>query len=259
MTEKTLGIDISRWQDDNSTAQKMDFAKAYSAGARFVFIKSSQQLRVDEDILYNWKAAKDAGLLRGAYHFLTWDKPAKDQARYAWSVIQSDPGEIPPTVDFEWWNGQIPSYGFSMVWDWLMEMKYLCGRTPILYTGYSIWINYGRKDPEWAQFPLWLAYYAAEQYVKIPPPFTRFTFWQYTNKGDGLKFGAESKELDMDWFNGTYDDLLKFCGIQQAEPPPPPAEEQPTLQEITLRLEEDVKELKKLAFPYTANLPLVNK
>ena len=77
---KTLGIDVSRWQDNNSTAQKMDFAKAHAAGARFVFIKASQQLWTDEDIFYNWKSAKAAGLLRGAYHFLTWDKPGRDQA-----------------------------------------------------------------------------------------------------------------------------------------------------------------------------------
>jgi GH25 family lysozyme M1 (1,4-beta-N-acetylmuramidase) len=96
----TLGIDVSKWQDNNSTAQQMNFTKSVAMGAKFVFIKSSQALWTDEDILYNWKSAKQAGLLRGAYHFLDWVANPKAQAQYAWSIIQNDPGELPPVVDF---------------------------------------------------------------------------------------------------------------------------------------------------------------
>jgi GH25 family lysozyme M1 (1,4-beta-N-acetylmuramidase) len=47
------GIDVSVWQDDNSTSQKMDFNKAKTAGARFVFIKVSERGGVDQDFLDN--------------------------------------------------------------------------------------------------------------------------------------------------------------------------------------------------------------
>lgn len=212
---KTLGIDVSRWQDNNSTAQKMDFVKAKAAGARFVFIKASQQLYADEDILFNWKSAKDAGLLRGAYHFLTWDKPGREQARYFWSIIKSDPGELPPVCDFESW-GTIPSNAYYILWEFLQELKLLCGRNPIIYTGYYFWQTYGAHPAEtmdFTQFPLWLAYYATEQYIKVPLEWPRWTFWQYTSKGDGLAFGSESLDLDMDYFNGSYEDLLTFAGL----------------------------------------------
>ena len=56
-----LGIDISHWQNDKSTAQKMDFAKAVEQGAKYVFIKISERGEIDEDFEYNWQAAKDAG------------------------------------------------------------------------------------------------------------------------------------------------------------------------------------------------------
>ena len=218
---KTLGIDVSRWQDNNSTAQKMDFAKAHAAGARFVFIKASQQLWTDEDIFYNWKSAKAAGLLRGAYHFLTWDKPGRDQARYHWSIIQSDPGELPPVCDFEW-GGTIPSNAYAILWEYLNELKMLCGRTPMIYTGYSFWMTYGNPAKlDWSQFPLWLAYYAAEEYVKIPAPWSKWTFWQYTSKGDGLAFGAESLVIDIDWFYGSYDELLVFANVPIPVTQPP--------------------------------------
>ncbi|MCJ7518584.1 MAG: hypothetical protein MUO42_02800, partial [Anaerolineaceae bacterium] len=67
------GIDVSHWQNDKSTPQKMDFTKAVKMGAKFVFIKVSERGGIDSDFVYNWKAAKDAGLLRGGYHFLRWD------------------------------------------------------------------------------------------------------------------------------------------------------------------------------------------
>ena len=57
------GIDVSHWQDDKSTPQKMNFVKAQAMGAKFVFIKVSERGGMDEDFFYNWKNAKAAGIL----------------------------------------------------------------------------------------------------------------------------------------------------------------------------------------------------
>ena len=50
-------------------------------------------------------------------------------------------------------------------------------------------------------------------------------FWQYTNAGDGLAYGAESKAIDLNWFNGTLDNLKKLVaettGGQTTVPTPP--------------------------------------
>lgn len=43
------GCDVSLWQDDPSTAQHVDVAKMRSAGAQFVFIKTSQACFLDRD------------------------------------------------------------------------------------------------------------------------------------------------------------------------------------------------------------------
>ena len=86
---EVYGLDVSRWQNNISTPEDMDFTKAYTQGARFVFIKSSQANYKDRDIIVNWDNAKNANLLRGAYHFLTWDIDAKKQAEYAWSIIEN--------------------------------------------------------------------------------------------------------------------------------------------------------------------------
>ena len=219
---KTLGIDVSRWQDNNSTAQRMDFTKSVAKGAKFVFIKGSQANWADEDILYNWKSAKDAGLLRGAYHFLVWDVDPKIQAEYAFSIIKSDPGEFPPVCDFEWW-GTIPPKAYDILWNYLIRMEALCGKKPIIYTGAYFWKSYGTDANVWMNYPLWLAHYGTENgayddMIRLTPWY-EWKFWQYTDKGDGIGFGAESSGLDMNWFNGSYSDLLKFAGISEPVPP----------------------------------------
>ena len=224
---RVYGIDVSRWQDNNSTAQQMDFTKAYAQGARFVFIKGSQANWADEDILYNWKTAKAAGLLRGAYHFLTWDIDPRKQAQYAWSIIQNDPGELPPVVDFEWW-ATVPSNAYDKLWNYLYEMERLSGKKPIIYTGAYFWQAHGTDAQVWTNYPLWIASYLTEdetnKNVKRLTPWDNWTFWQYTSKGDGIAHGAESYDLDMNYFDGTYQDLLVWAGIEEpAEPPTPPA------------------------------------
>lgn len=219
---KTMGIDVSRWQDNNSTAQRMDFTKSVAKGARFVFIKGSQTNWADEDILFNWKSAKDAGLLRGAYHFLTWDVDPKIQAEYAFSVIKSDIGELPPVCDFEWW-GTVPANAYDILWQYVSEMERLCGRKPIIYTGAFFWQAHGTQATSWQQFPLWCASYTDEKYMQDNivkfTPWDKWTFWQFSASGDGLKYGAESKDLDMNWFAGTYEDLLQFAGLAVVVPP----------------------------------------
>jgi len=96
-----LGIDVSHWQDDKSTPQKINFKKAVEQGAKFVFIKASERGTLDKDYEYNWQAAKEAGLLRGGYHFLRWDLSGLLQARIFCEILMDDPGELPPVADFE--------------------------------------------------------------------------------------------------------------------------------------------------------------
>lgn len=234
-----LGIDVSRWQDNNSTAQQMDFKKSVAQGAKFVFIKSSQALWVDEDILYNWKASKSAGLLRGAYHFLDWIADPRKQAQYAWSIIQSDPGELPPVIDFEYWNPPPPN-AYDILWNYVVEMERLSGKKPIIYTGAFFWDKYGTDAKVWTNYPLWIASYTTREYMEgniaKMMPWNTWAFWQYTDKGDGIAFGAESKGLDMNFFNGSLDDLYKFAGITAVKPEPQPIDITAELAAIRLNL-----------------------
>ena len=226
MSELTKGFDISKWQDNNSTAQQIDFVKAYNNGIRFVMIKSSQALYQDEDILYNWKSSKAAGVLRTAYHFLDWVADPVQQARYAWSLIKADPPELPPMLDYEYW-GTVPANSEDLMWAWLQEMELLCGRPPLIYTGAYFWKAQANQDPKWKKYPLVIASYSTQGYMELNvdnmTPWDAWTFWQFTSKGSGPTYGAESANIDLDYFNGSYSDLLTFAGFTVPQPTPAPA------------------------------------
>jgi lysozyme len=200
------GFDVSKWEDINSTPQKIDFKKAFSKGLRFVFIKASQANWADEDIVYNWKSSKEAGFLRSAYHFLTWDINPGEQARYFYDLIKNDPGEIPPVVDYEWWGKEIPKNALDKLLSFLQELESLQKQTPIIYTAPGFWSEFGKIEPTWSKYLLWLAQYGVTK-PDIPKPWTSYLFWQYTSHGDGYNFGCESKSVDLNYFNGSFEDL----------------------------------------------------
>ena len=215
-TDRVLGIDCSRWQDDNSTPQQMDFVKAYQAGARFVFIKASQGTWCDEDFLYNWKSAKDAGLYRGAYHYLDASASGEAQAEFFLGLLDQDSGELPPVIDYEY-RKQDKNMMYSRLVDFGDSLGNE-GIIPMIYTSPYYWDNWGEDLDFWKQFPLWIANYEVNK-PNIPLPWIKEDYWQWTDKGDGIKFGAESYGLDMNWYNGTW---LEFCaryGTLVTDPP----------------------------------------
>ena len=57
---------------------------------------------VDPKFLQNWNGAKNAGVVRGAYHFIYWCRPADEQALWFMLNVPHDPDALPPVLDVEW-------------------------------------------------------------------------------------------------------------------------------------------------------------
>lgn len=204
-----LGIDISKW-DGN-----WDAARSKAAGAAFVFIKASQGVTSDPLFAVNWQKAKDAGLLRGAYHYLDTALPGRDQADFFANLIASDRGEFPPVVDFEENSpGLTAARTSAQLRDFVNQLK-SHGYTPTIYTSASYWQEYGDKNSDWAQYPLWLADYNNTLSPAAPAPWTRWTFWQYSTKESGETYGTESYGVDGNRYTGTVEELLAFAGINK--------------------------------------------
>jgi GH25 family lysozyme M1 (1,4-beta-N-acetylmuramidase) len=72
MSKRTLGMDVSFYQDYNGSPQQIDFAKAKANGIEFVFIREGQNNFPDSDLEYNKFESKKAGLIRGFYHFMDY-------------------------------------------------------------------------------------------------------------------------------------------------------------------------------------------
>lgn len=204
-----LGIDYSRWQDDNSTPQMMNLEKARNSGAHFGFMKVSQSTWLDQDYVLNWAHTADAGLPKGGYCFLDWSTAAINQARFFAGALKYDSGELPPVIDFECrTNNPGKAKATEELYTACQTVEQELGRMSMIYTAPYFWREFfsGAHANYFADRPLWIAHYGVTR-PTVPAPWDVWTFWQYSAKGDGIKFGAESKDLDMDYFNG---DLAAF-------------------------------------------------
>jgi lysozyme len=244
-----LGIDISKW-DGN-----WDANKAKQAGAAFVIIKASQSVFADAQFSTSWKKAKEAGILRAAYHYLDYTRPAKDQAKFFANLLKNDPGELPPTVDYEQARtDNNPTIALGFLRDFLDQLKSHSElfkaakiKCPMIYTSSSFWAEYGDQTRReyWLQFPLWIANYTTAAGPSVPAPWTMWNFWQFSSKGPGEVYGSESLSVDMNRFNGTSNELLEFAGL--LKPVSTVIEPDQDLAKRTTALEDVVATLKILA------------
>jgi GH25 family lysozyme M1 (1,4-beta-N-acetylmuramidase)/uncharacterized protein YraI len=217
----------------------VDFDKMVAAGMKFIIIKASQQT-ADPDFVENWKRSRAAGLIRGAYHYLDWRKSEMEQAKLFVDLLRADPGELPPSCDFEMdLNNPGRAVASGKLHNFLTYVEQELGVVPMIYCGPYFWMDYGGSNKEWARYALWLAHYRPIAYGKpagpiVPLPWKTYTFWQYDDLGDGLRLGAESKELDVNVFNGdeaAFEAFVKSVrsgsGYQTPETPAEPKPEEP--------------------------------
>jgi GH25 family lysozyme M1 (1,4-beta-N-acetylmuramidase) len=200
--------DISFWQDDNKTPQKVNFVKMRTQ-TEGVIIRAGQNSWVDEDFAYNWSEAKKAGLKRGIYWFFDPRYEPVAQANLFYNQFKNDPPEWYAWLDFEHtWDGAYNSEAYSK--KFVSAIKSLYPKIGI-YTA-NWWWKY-KDDTFWSEFPLWVAQYVSNPaYVTIPSSWRnrgkKAVLWQYTSKEDGLKYGVESLNIDMNYTSPDFHVLV---------------------------------------------------
>ena len=215
---RTTGCDVSHWQGD------IDFYKMKAAGAEFVFIKASQYNWKDSKFIQNWARSKEAGLLRGPYHFADYNRPAPLQAEYFASLIGADLGELPPVLDYEMfsaWGTPDPKNNTQWIKEFVEAWPIDCPL--MLYTNPAN-IKYNLHVHEWMlDLDLWIAHYLNLPALRTLTfaPWPKWTFWQYGTPVVGEKYGAQSKELDMNYFNGDLLELKAYSNATMGQEPPP--------------------------------------
>ena len=164
------GIDVSSYQG------QIDWESVRNAGYSFAWIKATEgSTHVDKRFAENWKRAGEAGLQRGAYHFMTATTSPLAQAS-AFLRVYPGGGELPIALDLERSpNGTSPRAHAAMEWLDIVERR--IGAKPIVYTNPSFADERGFGHFCLGQYDLWIAHYGVAM-PRIPRPWAEWRVWQ---------------------------------------------------------------------------------
>jgi lysozyme len=203
------GVDVSRWQGE------VDWVKLRKQGANFAYIKATDGGdHLDPMFRKNWRAAKQAGLKRGAYHFFYWCRSAADQADWFIRNVPREAGALPPVIDVEW-NGESrckrrPSRArvLEKMQVFMDRLEQHYGQRPVIYTAPDFYAD--NLKGAFADYPFWLR--AVAQHPSKVYPGRKWVFWQYS--GSGLSHGVKGK-IDLNVFHGTESQWRRWVAAQE--------------------------------------------
>lgn len=207
-TTRLSGIDVSYYQE------KVNWQSVKDAGNSFAFARATYGTsKVDPQFSTNWPAMKAAGLIRGPYHFyVSSDDPVAQANLFLETVGSLESTDLPPVLDVE--SGSGTTNLVNGVQQWLDTVEQGLGRTPMIYTGVSFWND--NMTSGFGNYPLWVAEYGVSTPKKVNG-WSTWAFWQYSESGSV----AGINPVDLDYFNGSLDDLLAFIQASAVGAPTP--------------------------------------
>ena len=196
------GIDVSKYQQ-TITWDLVKEMKVKDVQLRFVFIKATEGIEnTDPQFKRNWKKSKQAGMIRGAYHFFLATKDGRMQAENFIGTVELEAGDLPPVVDIEQTYGVNAIVFKKELKEWLDIIENHYKIKPIIYTSvdfYSRWLG-----KEFNNYPLWAAHYFQYNAPRID---RNWDFWQHSEEG---RVNGIVSKVDFNVFNG---DSLQFRNI----------------------------------------------
>lgn len=214
VSELRRGIDVS------VHSGTVDWSQVRAEGHHFAFVKATEGVDLKDPAFDgHWPALRQAGLLRGAYHFYVTEDDPEEMARFFIDNVELHPGDLAPVVDVELiGHGTKPGLSERLrTFLELLEAHY--GVKPILYTSAEFWDEHVEGD--FSDHPLWVAEYQVDEPV-IPEGWDTWHLWQW--KGDAEVPGVE-KGADLTRVNREADLTKLFV------PAPQPATSKPTGQD----------------------------
>ena len=197
------GIDISHHQGTIDW-DRLRNAMINGSPVRFVIIKATEGDKyIDENFEQNFALAKDNGFIRGAYHYLSLNSPARAQAYFFISKVHLEPGDLPPVLDVEHKPNDMSVEDFQLeVLTWLHIVENQYQVKPIICTYYKFKDAY-LSDERFDGYPYWIAHY----YVDKMEYRGDWKFWQHT---DAAKLPGINGYVDLDIYNGSFYDLKQL-------------------------------------------------
>lgn len=215
------GIDVSKWQ-----GKSVDWSAVRRAGNSFAYCKASEGVGYrDRTFERNWQAAREAGLLVGAYHFARVSKSpniesdARNEADWFSEVTAGMSECLPPVLDIEWdkrAKGIEPQEVVEWCVKFLARLETNTHRLPIVYTGRNFWRWKLNKTMGLTRYPLWLVQYGNGSGPAKKIPGWPYTFWQWSHT---LPIAGIPGNVDRNWFKGSLD-ALKLLTMPISPPYP---------------------------------------
>jgi lysozyme len=188
------GIDVSKYQ------QLISWESVHNMQVRdirigFAFMKATEGAgNSDAFFKRNWKKSKEAGMVRGAYHFFIATKDGRKQAENYISKVNLQTGDLPPVLDIEQTFGVSAAQLRKEVKEWLDVIEQYYGVKPIIYT----YVDFYEKNLKgyFDDYPLWVAHYLQPHQPRIN---REWAFWQHSESGH---VNGILSRVDFDVFSG---------------------------------------------------------
>lgn len=206
------GIDVSHYQ------RQIDWPLVAAQDIHFAFVKATEGETLRDSLFSrNWRAAKDAGLKRGAYHFFRPAAAPENQAKNFLEAHVFETGDLLPVLDIEVTDAVNASTLRKRAATWLRIVEKACGAKPIIYTNQKFFNQYLAGHFE--GYPVWIARYNPFLKPRLQKD-SDWHFWQYGNQG---KLKGIDGPVDFNVFNGSLQDLERFTLQRSQQPAAEPA------------------------------------
>lgn len=198
------GIDVSHYQGE------IDWAAMKRQGMDFVYIKATEgSAHEDECFDKNWEQAKAAGMLRGAYHFFSFESEGKKQAEHFIKKVGDLRGSLIPVIDVEYYGKYVKTPPDvekvrKEVRDMIDALEEEYGEKPMIYCTYNVYWKY--IEGAFDEVPLWIrnVYYPPEDIGR------KWTLWQYTDKAQLDGYQGDEESIDCNVFRGEIGQLNNY-------------------------------------------------
>ena len=115
-------------------------------------------------------------------------------------------------LDLEVTNGQSADTILNGVAIWMETVAAATGRTPLLYTFRSFWLQNLANSTQHSQYPLWIARYGVSD-PGLLGGWPKWTIWQFNS---AATISGVQGSVDVDGFRGSLADLQALAGIVAA-------------------------------------------
>ncbi len=212
---KRQGVDVSHYQG------VVNWESVKETGISFAIAKATGGTRyIDSQFNNNWHGMREAGLIRGAYHFFYADEDAITQAEHFLQTVPSlSANDLPPLLDVEIADHVPTETIVAGALTWMRYVEQRLGKKPMIYSSVSFYK--ANLAANFKDYGLWIAEY--DDQVQQPDAGRFWQIWQYSETGS---VHGISSHVDLDIFNGDEDQLMAFVNSSGSSPPslatPPP-------------------------------------